>query len=106
MCSLGSPKPALLAKAAGKGRGFCALQDKFLVASPRDSHIYNFPRWDKGTKAHACVEGFAGNQALTPLNYLAAAELFEPDLLIPLSDEVPAEASDARIVTSIERSIM
>lgn len=82
------------------------MQDKFIVASHRDSYTYNYMCWDKSTKNHACVEGFAGNRALTPLEYLAAAELFEPDLLVPLSDEVPAEASSARIYMSVQRSLV
>ena len=104
-CSLGSPSPSLLAKAPSKGRGFCALENKFLVATSRDDLIYNYPRWDQSTKANVRVEGFAGNRALSPLEYLATAELFNPDLLVPLSDEVPAEATDARFRASTERSL-
>lgn len=105
LCSLGSPSPAQIAKAPGKGRGLCALQDQFLIATHRDSYVYNYTRWDQGTKSHARVEGFAGSRPLSPSDYLTVAELFEPDLLIPLSDEVPAEASDSRHRTGVERSL-
>lgn len=76
-----------------------------MVATDRDSLIYNYTRWEKATKAAARVDSFAGNRALTPAEYLDAAKLFEPDLIIPLCDEVPAEASDARFHISIERSL-
>lgn len=105
VCSLGSPTPSLIAQAPGKGRAFCALKNKFIVATNRDSFAYNYTRWDKGTKASVRVDGLAGNRALTPSEYLAAAEGFEPDILVPLSDEVPAEATDSRLQTSVEKSL-
>lgn len=81
------------------------MQDKLVVATNRDSLFYNYPRWDKSTKSHVRVEGFSGNRALSPQDYLTTAELFEPDLLVPLSDEVSAEASDARFRVSVDRTL-
>lgn len=51
------------------------------------------------------VDAFAGNQDLGPVGFLHAAECFTPDLLVPLSDEMPAAAADPRVRVGVTRSL-
>ena len=102
---MGNPTPETISKAPGQGRGFCALQDKFLVVSARDSMVYNYPRWDRTNNGSVRVDAFAGNQDLTPEEFLRTAEGFTPDLMVPLSDEMPAEALEPRVRLGVTRSL-
>jgi hypothetical protein len=81
------------------------LQDKFVVISARDSMVFNYPRWDKTNNNNVRVDAFAGNQDLSPIDFLQTAECFTPDLLVPLSDEMPIEATDPRVRLGVTRSL-
>ena len=39
------------------------------------------------------------------MGFLHAAECFTPDLLVPLSDEMPAAAADPRVRVGVTRSL-
>ena len=105
VCSLGNPTPETLKKVKGEGRQFCALQDRLVVASARDTTQYNYPQWQNSSKAAVRLEGFGGSQLLTAATYNDVCNLFHPDLWIPLSDEVPAEAPEARVKNSVVRTL-
>lgn len=67
--------------------------------------VYNYRHWRKGTNEGVRVEAFSGGQQLTPQAYLKVASLFQPDLLVPLCDEVPAEADEESLKHSLRRSL-
>ena len=75
------------------------------MVTGRDTTVYNYPRWKQSTDAAVKVEAFAGSHNLSPASYLKVASLFEPDLLVPLVDEIPADAEGYRVRTSVSRTL-
>lgn len=75
------------------------------MVTGRDTITFNYPQWRKGSDKGVRVEAFSGSIELSPAAYLKVAQVFEPDLLVPLSDEVPAEAKDVFFKQSVDKSL-
>jgi queuine tRNA-ribosyltransferase subunit QTRTD1 len=96
-----------LEKFPGTARDYLAINPNFsIVATSRDPCIYEFQGATRNSTNNAIsVASHTGSIFVTPEQYTTTATLLNPDILIAMSDEVPADAKRPRVASAVDRTL-
>ncbi|TYZ62712.1 hypothetical protein PybrP1_008554 [[Pythium] brassicae (nom. inval.)] len=83
-------------------RTFLRLEDAQLVLTARDYVNRSNP---PVTKAGFAVETCTGRRTVSPREYMEVVRLLQPELVVPLADEIAASFGDNRQRVAVERSL-
>ncbi|KAF1330361.1 Queuine trna-ribosyltransferase domain-containing protein, partial [Globisporangium splendens] len=83
-------------------RSFLNLEDFQIVLTARDYIYHSNP---PTTKAGFAVETGAGRKMVTPEDYMHVAQMLEPDLILPLADEINCSFGNNRQRAAIQSSL-
>lgn len=83
-------------------RAFMNLEDFQIVLTARDYIYHSNP---PSSKAGFAVETGAGRKIVSPDEYMHAAQLLQPDLILPLADEISCSFGNNRQRAAIQSSL-